>query len=116
MAFDIEEAHLKCASGRRVRFSLDECLGLLSVAHDGRVSWDDLQEVKNFVWGGEAVAIEVYPPESRRVDSGNWRHLWRLRPGEFWPDLRGEGLEPEYMTLAERVGFAKGADHHDKQD
>ena len=99
---------LALPSGRAVEVSEDSTLGLLSVAHDGGLSWDDLQEIKNIVWGHEAVAIEVYPPESRRVDSGNWRHLWRLREGEFWPDLRGEGIGPEDMTLAERVGYAKG--------
>ena len=99
---------LALSSGRAVEVSEDAALGLLSVAHDDSLSWDDLQEIKNIVWGREAVAIEVYPPESRRVDSGNWRHLWRLRDGEFWPDLRGEGIGPEGMTLAERVGYAKG--------
>ncbi len=99
---------LTLSSGRTVEVGEDTTLGLLSVAHDGGLSWDDLQEVKNAIWGREVVAIEVYPPESRRVDSGNWRHLWRLRDGEFWPDLRGEGVETEDMALAERIGYAKG--------
>lgn len=67
--------------------SLDERLGLLSVAHDGRITWDELQAVKDAVWGVQTRAIEVYPRRADVVNSGNWRHLWRLGPGDWCPDL-----------------------------
>lgn len=42
------------------------------VIHD----WRDLQEIKNMLVGKEYEAIELYPAESRRVDSANQYHLW----------------------------------------
>jgi hypothetical protein len=38
--------------------------------------WRDLQEIKNQLVGPECEAIELYPAESRRVDSANQYHLW----------------------------------------
>ncbi len=55
--------------------TVDDDLGHLSVAHDGTITWDQLQAVKNAVWGPEARAIEVYPRQGEVVNSGNWRHL-----------------------------------------
>lgn len=66
---------------------LDTQLGHLMVSHDGSITWDQLQAVKNAVWGPEARAIEVYPRQGDLVNSGNWRHLWRLGGGDFAPDL-----------------------------
>ena len=64
-------------------------LGHLMVEHDGTITWDQLQIVKNEVWGPEARAIEVYPPEDQVVNTGNYRHLWRLGLSDFCPDLLG---------------------------
>lgn len=64
-----------------------EALGHLIVKHDGRITWDQLQAVKNEVWGPDARAIEVYPAQGDFVNNGNIRHLWRLGPGDFCPDL-----------------------------
>lgn len=66
---------------------LDAGLGHLMVAHDGTITWDDLQRIKDAVWGQEARAVEVYPRRSDLVNSGNFRHLWRLGDGDFAPDL-----------------------------
>lgn len=41
--------------------------------------WRDLQEIKNQIMGPEFEAIELYPAESRRVDSANQYHLWAVR-------------------------------------
>lgn len=68
---------------------LDEARGLLSVEHDGSITWDELQELKNQHFGREAVAIEVYPPNSLVVNSLPMRHLWKLGVGDYWPDLTG---------------------------
>ncbi|MDB6027529.1 MAG: hypothetical protein JWM68_3752 [Verrucomicrobiales bacterium] len=40
--------------------------------------WRDLQEIKNQLVGPECEAIELYPAESRRVDSANQFHLWAM--------------------------------------
>lgn len=66
---------------------LDSQLGHLMVSHDGSITWDKLQAIKNEVWGKDARAIEVYPRQGDVVNSGNWRHLWRLGEVDFCPDL-----------------------------
>lgn len=66
---------------------VDHQMGHIAVAHDGAISWDQLQAIKNAVWGAEARAIEVYPCQSDLVNSGCFRHLWRLGEGDFCPDL-----------------------------
>lgn len=38
--------------------------------------WRDLQEIKNQLVGPECEAIEIYPAESRLVDTSNQYHLW----------------------------------------
>lgn len=38
--------------------------------------WRDLQEIKNMLTNPECEAVEIYPAESRRVDSANQYHLW----------------------------------------
>lgn len=65
-------------------------LGHLAVYHDGDITWDDLQKIKNDIWGGESRAIEVYPSEIDKINSINCRHLWRLGIGDFAPDLLGK--------------------------
>lgn len=79
----------------------DERRGLLSVEHDGTITWDELQAIKNEHWGSEAVAIEVYPPESRVVNNVPMRHLWRLGSGDWWPDLSGQKPHGD-LSLKER--------------
>ncbi|UWS78504.1 hypothetical protein N1037_14645 [Phaeobacter sp. G2] len=82
------------------RVHVDETLGHLWVEHDGSISWDKLQEIKNQVWGSETAAIEVYPPQSRVVNNKTIRHLWRLGEHDFCPDLRGGA--PASDTLQSR--------------
>lgn len=90
---------------------LDEELGLISIAHDGSIGWEELQAVKDYVAGADAVAIEVYPPADRVVNNMPMRHLWILGPNDWWPDLCREG-KPDTTTLRERylaaqIGGAK---------
>lgn len=40
--------------------------------------WRDLQQIKNELIGPECEAVELYPAESRLVDSANQFHLWVL--------------------------------------
>lgn len=50
-----------------------------AVIHD----WRDLQRIKNEVVGPECEAIELYPAESRLVDSANQYHLWVFHNPQF---------------------------------
>lgn len=43
-----------------------------SVVHD----WRDLQRIKDELVGSECEAIELYPAQSRLVDTSNQYHLW----------------------------------------
>jgi hypothetical protein len=43
--------------------------------------WRDLQEIKNKIIGPECEAIEIYPAESRKVDTANQYHLWAFPDG-----------------------------------
>lgn len=67
--------------------TVNDALGHVEVAHDGAITWDDLQAIKTALWGEDARAIEVYPAQVDIVNSGNYRHLWRLGADDFCPDL-----------------------------
>lgn len=54
--------------------------------------WRDLQRIKNELCGPESEAVELYPSESRLVDTSNQYHLWVLPPGKQWPFGYGERL------------------------
>ena len=56
--------------------------------------WRDLQEIKNQLCGAEREAIELYPAESRRVDSANQYHLWVFPDGFRLP----VGFTERYVT------------------
>lgn len=45
--------------------------------------WRDLQEIKNQILGPECEAVELYPAESRRVDTANQFHLWGTMDESF---------------------------------
>jgi hypothetical protein len=45
-----------------------------SPCHD----WRDLQAIKNQLVGPECEAVEIYPAESRLVDTANQYHLWAV--------------------------------------
>jgi hypothetical protein len=38
--------------------------------------WREFQQIKNELIGPECEAVELYPAESRRVDTANQYHLW----------------------------------------
>jgi hypothetical protein len=83
---------------------VDEQLGHLMVTHDGSLTWDQLQEIKGVVWGNDARAIEVYPATADVVNSGQFRHLWKLGADDFFPDLLGRSEPKE--TLERRFNKA----------
>lgn len=41
-------------------------------------SWFDLQSIKNTLVGPESEGVELFPAESRKVDSADQYHLWVL--------------------------------------
>lgn len=47
--------------------------------------WRDLQRIKNELCGPEREAVEIYPAESRLVDTANQYHLWVLPEGSRVP-------------------------------
>lgn len=83
---------------------INEELGHLAVAHDGAITWDALQAIKNVVWGYDARAIEVYPAQCDVINNAPLRHLWRLGADDFCPDLLGRA-EPK-QTLERRFHMA----------
>lgn len=64
-----------------VAVTYDAVAGWLAVEHDGNITWDELQALKNKHMGEDAVAIEVYPKGKEVLNNANVRHLWRF------PDL-----------------------------
>ena len=79
--------------------------GLLSIEHDGTVTWDEMQEIKNDLFGRDACAIEIYSPQDRVVNNLPMRHLWLLGAADWWPDLGHEG-ELQSDTLRSRFEAA----------
>lgn len=73
-----------------LEITIQRHLNLVSVEHSGAISWEELQQVKNVVWGEQAVAVEIFPDQEKVVNSGNYRHLWKLGAGDFVPDLMSE--------------------------
>lgn len=65
--------------------------------HDktARHDWRDLQRIKNEICGRECEAVELYPAESRLVDTANQYHLFVFRdykfPFGFHERLVGDG-------------------------
>ena len=105
----VRDCRCEWTSANRVYW--DGALGLLSIEHDGLITWDELQDIKNEICGEECAAIEVYPPADRVVNNIAMRHLWILGPDDWWPDLCREG-GPIVTTLRERylaaqIGGAK---------
>lgn len=88
-----------CEIGPYEKVWIDRNQGHLMVLHDGSITWDALQELKNIVWGASARAIEVYPATGSLVNAANIRHLWLLGPHDFAPDLLGyDGAEDSLQS------------------
>ena len=53
--------------------------------HDGKpiCSWRDLQQIKNELVGPECEAIDLFPAESRLVDTAHQYHLWVMEDPTF---------------------------------
>jgi hypothetical protein len=72
-----------------VRRHPDGWVERLSIRRDDRAGepfpWRDLQRIKTQLAGAEAEAVELFPAESRLVDTANQRWLWCFPPGHTVP-------------------------------
>ena len=64
----------------------DSCLHINIRRRDGGMikDWRHFQEIKNQIAGPEREAVEIYPAESRKVDTSNKWHLWVLPVGAYF--------------------------------
>ncbi|MDR3404310.1 MAG: hypothetical protein P4L99_17560 [Chthoniobacter sp.] len=94
-----------------------------------RASWREFQRIKNELVGPECEAVELYPAESRLVDTANQYHLWvnpdprfrfpfgydrrivmdepvvyRGRAGEEVPRAAGVSLSGDNVAMAHPAG------------
>jgi hypothetical protein len=65
--------------------------------------WRILQDIKNSVLGPEFEAVELYPAESRLIDTSNQFHLWALKNEEKfdigWNEGRTVGTVEEATVI-----------------
>jgi hypothetical protein len=73
--------------------------------HDRRAvrDWRHLQSIKNEVAGAERSAVEVFPPESRLVDTSNEYHLWVMAEGVTIDFYDGKLVFPASAANEDRV-------------
>lgn len=60
-------------------------LSIVSIDRSARHDWRDLQRIKNELCGEEREALELFPAESRLVDTNNQYHLFVLPEGAVAP-------------------------------
>jgi hypothetical protein len=61
------------------------CLSIKSVNNEALHDWRHFQRIKNELCGPEFEALEIYPAESRLVDTSNQYYLWVLPEGSRIP-------------------------------
>jgi len=87
--FQVEVHYLKPGEGGKVREGLDiPYIIHLSFKRRDRQPFHDWrigQRIKNEILGPETEAMELYPAESRLMDTSNQYHLWALPPGYTFP-------------------------------
>lgn len=66
--------------------------------------WRHLQRIKNELAGSDFEAIEVYPAESRLVDTANQFHLWVIADPDFRIPLGWEAREVSGPEAAALIG------------
>jgi len=71
--------------------------------------WRDLQQIKNLLCGAESEALELYPAESRLVDSCNQYYLWVLPPGDKFPF----GFAERFIVKGHKGGYMRGSGQRD---
>lgn len=81
-------------------------LSMRTVENDVRHDWREMQRVKNELCGPEWEGIELYPAESRLVDTANQYHLW------VFPFRLGLGFATSLVMDADETG---PGDHPDRR-
>lgn len=70
--------------------------------------WRHFQAIKNQLVGEECEGCELFPAESRVVDTANQYHLWCFKhPGVTFPFGFGEGIKTD--TIDEQTGAQQRA-------
>jgi hypothetical protein len=73
--------------------------------------WRDLQDIKNELCGKESNAVEVYPAESRLVDSANQYHLWVANNEKVNEVLGMIGFQQRFVTSKQGGGTKQRPRH-----
>lgn len=60
--------------------------------------WRHFQQIKNEIVGPECEAIELYPAESRKVDTSNKFHLWAIADPTFRFPIGFEERQVDYSV------------------
>ena len=69
--------------------------------------WRELQRIKNELVGAEVEAVEIYPAESRLVDTSNQYHLWCFVGGLQLPFGYSNRVVIEHPELSPEATSAK---------
>lgn len=85
----------------------------ISVKSHGRHpirDWRHLQQIKNEIAGPEREAVEIFPAESRLVDTTNEFHLWVLPEGQRipWGYNQRSVMEPKEIRAYNAEEKAQG--------
>lgn len=92
-------------------------LSIKRVDKDWIHDWRHLQRIKNELIGEEFEAVELYPAESRLVDTANQYHLWALTaPGRQFPFGYRQRLVGEAGVLKTSFGIAEQRPFEDGQE
>lgn len=83
-------------------------LSIRRVDREAVRDWRDFQRIKNELCGTEAEGIEIYPAESRVVDTANQYHLWVFTRNQVPVGFK-KGLR-----LGEKVSELFGAKQRDR--
>jgi len=71
--------------------------------------WREFQKIKNAICGNEREACEIYPAESRLVDTSNQYHLWVLDEKDWFPF----GYMERMIVSGHKGGWGKGSGQRD---
>ena len=84
------------------------CIGIFSLDGEPRHDWRDFQRIKNDILGEEAEAVELYPAESRLIDTSNYYYLFSTAAvSEIGKKIGRQILHPEH-SIAPQRGWANG--------